>query len=59
MEAKFAMSLAGDQIINYGVDRMPDSVRHEIPAHSTSDALTVPTRRQMNSVKNQFEGNIF
>lgn len=33
-----------------------DQSKSEVPANSGGEVLTVPTRRQMNSVKNQFEG---
>ena len=33
-----------------------DQKKPEAAANSGGEVLTVPTRRQMNSVKNQFEG---
>lgn len=58
MEAKFQTGVAGDQNMSYTVVSNAETKRFEMPVHSTSDAVTVPTRRQMNSVKNQFEGKI-
>ena len=53
MENKYVISQAATA---YGPESVIDESKSDVPVNMSSDALTAPTRRQMNSVKNQFEG---
>ena len=59
MEASSVVSSVNDHIMTYSVMKSHDARSSNIPMQPTSDAVTLPTRRQMNSVKNQFEGKYF
>lgn len=59
MEASSVVRSGNDHIMEYSVMKNHDPRSSNIPIQPTSDAVTLPTRRQMNSVKNQFEGKYF
>ena len=56
MEGNSAVSSVNERSMNYAVIKNQDVRSSTVPLHPTNDAVTLPTRRQMNSVKNQFEG---
>ena len=59
MDALAVVNNGGDHSMNHANVQIQNGRSCNISIRSTSDAVTLPTRRQMNSVKNQFEGNCY